>query len=343
MTIKKRTRNSFIASLILHTIIFASVGGVLPKLYTHYETEPKPFPYETTEEVDFVHATVLRPAIRRKNALKRERAILRKTTLATSQNLGSQSVNNVHPNPLSASHRQDLISTYVKLDDSENERLSVSQDSKDRFESISEPNIRVKSDVGNVKIDRGYGSTKSLEENADRDAQIGSALKDIAGEIVNSTTDRKIDLIFLIDTSGSMLENIHSVAKNLSDMISIFRESELDYALGVVKFKYAKLLPFPLTTDYTKYERLLMNVRCGGDERAYDAVVESIRQVKFRSDSTKRFILITDENLKGSYSVIQTIGKLRAANITLDIIGLDTPLQRNLAKQTGGSWYPIPK
>lgn len=260
-----------------------------------------------------------------------------------SRNLGSQSVNNVHSNPLSVSHRQDLISTHVKVDDSENERLSVSQDSKDWFESINKPNIRVKSDVGNVKIDRGYGSTKSIEENADPDAQIGSALKDIAGGIVSSAADQKIDVIFLIDTSGSMLENIHSVARNLSDMISIFQESELDYALAVVKFKYAKLLPFPLTTDYTKYERLLMNVRCGGDERAYDAVVRSIRQVKFRSDSTKRFILVTDENLKGSYSVIQTIEKLRAVNITLDIIGLNTPLQKNLAKQTGGSWYPIPK
>lgn len=334
INIRKRTRNSFFASLTIHLILLIGIGGVIPQFYISMP-KPKPLPHQATE-VELYSTKTLRHTLGKTNVMKRVSSLSKRQSLALRQRSNIDSLNK------SRAAKRSLISTNAKLDENE-DLLSASKYSNDQFESVKEPRTRVKTDVGNIEVGRGYASPESNTGKGSRDAQLGSALRNIAGQIVNTTSDRKIDVVFLIDTSGSMLDNIRSVARNLSEMISIFQESNLDYALGVTKFKYSKMLFFPLTADYTKYERLLMNVKCGGDERAYNAIVESTKRVKFRSDSTRRFILVTDEKLKGSYSIIRTIRRLKKANITLDIIGLDTPLQRNLAEQTGGIWYPIPQ
>jgi len=334
MKIRKRTIISLITSLIIHAIIWASVTGIMPKLYIPEEPKTEPLPYEKTE-VEFIHSQALsRPALKRNNLSKQISSFSKNRTSALNQDSSAHSVNRLY------SVRQNLANN-IKFHKDEKGMLNTSN--KEQFESMNEPNTRIKTNVGSLKINRGYANSKSNNGNEGRDEQIGSALKGIAGQIVNSASNQKIDVIFLIDTSGSMLDNIHSVARNLKEMIAIFREGGLDYAVGVVKFKYTKLLSFPLTEDYTKYERLLMNVKCGGDERAYNALVKSLKIVKFRQDATKRFILITDEELKGSYNIIDIIEELRKQKIVLDIIGLNTPLQRNLPKQTGGIWFQIPQ
>jgi hypothetical protein len=191
---------------------------------------------------------------------------------------------------------------------------------------------------GDVEPRRGAGGISE----ADRDAQIGSVMRGIAGQVVAENITGKVDIVFLLDTSGSMEDNIHAVGNHLSDMADMFVQKELDFTLGVVKFRYVKFLVFPQTKDISRYQRLLRNVRCGGDERAYDAIVKAIAMVQFRPGAQRRFIVVTDEKMKGSYSILEVIKRSREAQITLDVIGIDDMMDKYLARQTGGIWYLIP-
>lgn len=176
----------------------------------------------------------------------------------------------------------------------------------------------------------------------DIDGQIGSAMSSVAGQVVAEDTTGMVDIVFLLDISGSMEGNIHAVGNHLSDMADMFVEKGLDFTLGVVKFRYVKFLVFPQTKDISKYQRLLKNVKCGGDERAYDAIVKAIDMIQFRPGAQRRFIIITDEKMKGSYSTLEVIKRCQEAQIKLDVIGIDDVMDKHLARQTGGMWYPVP-
>ena len=123
---------------------------------------------------------------------------------------------------------------------------------------------------------------------------------------------------------------------------SVFVENGLDFTLGMVKFKYVKSLVFPQTKEVGKYQRLLQNVRCGGDERAYNAIVKAIDMVDFRPGARRRFIVVTDEKMKGSYPILEVIKRCQKSQIKLDVIGIDDRMDKYLARQTGGMWYLVP-
>ena len=177
---------------------------------------------------------------------------------------------------------------------------------------------------------------------ADIDGQIGSAMGGIAGQVVADDITGMVDIVFLLDISGSMEGNIRSVGNHLSDMADMFVEKGLDFTLGIVKFRYVKFLVFPQTKEISRYQRLLRNVKCGGDERAYDAIVKAIDMVRFRPAAQRRFIVVTDEKMKGSYSILAVVKSCQKAQIKLDVIGVDDIMDKYIARQTGGVWYSIP-
>ncbi|MCZ6680463.1 MAG: VWA domain-containing protein [Candidatus Poribacteria bacterium] len=247
------------------------------------------------------------------------------------------------------------LGTDVRLPSVPDALLDVgAKDDWNSPESIGEPaEIVVESPQSStVEIRRGFSQQQASQKqegqaesnevrSINRDAQIAAALQTIAGDIAVGTGSPAVDIVFLLDASGSMEDNIRAVGNHLVHMVEIFQEGQLDFTIGVVTFKYSALI-FPQTKDYQKYERLLRNVKCGGDERAYDAIVKSIGRVKFRPEARRRFILVTDEPCKGSYTIHEVLKRCQQAEIAVDIIGINHPLQKHLASQTGGSWFSIP-
>ena len=187
----------------------------------------------------------------------------------------------------------------------------------------------------------------------DREAQIGSLLQTIASGIASGKDSPTVDIVFLLDISGSMEDNIHAVSRHLVDMVEIFQTEQLDFTMAMVPFHHLAVQFHQPTKDYQRYERLLENIKCGGDERAYEAIVKSISRIKFRPAARRRFILITDAPCTGPYTLNEVLRQCWAAEITIDIIGgveeaeAADPLkaereQKALARKTGGMWYPIP-
>jgi len=171
---------------------------------------------------------------------------------------------------------------------------------------------------------------------------MGQALREIAQAIAQGDGPRAVDLVFLLDVSGSMDNNIRAVADNLVDLMDYLRTRGYDATFGVVKFKVSTIRIFPQTRDAERLRRLLDNFQVGGDERALDAVAKAVRKVRFRENVERRFVLITDEPLKGTSSFDEILSLVRAEKIVVDVIGLNDPQHRQLATRTGGTWHLIP-
>lgn len=161
-------------------------------------------------------------------------------------------------------------------------------------------------------------------------------------------TDR-VDLVFLLDVSQSMQDNIYAVARYIERMAERLLQGDLDYQIGVVTFRHTTLTSAlgndlsvtPLTKDLVRIRRTLERVKCKGGERALNALVDAIPRVAFRPDASRHFVLVTDEYVTGSYSTQEVLGALYRARIQVDVIGMDEPFQRALAARTGGMWMPI--
>jgi hypothetical protein len=97
------------------------------------------------------------------------------------------------------------------------------------------------------------------------------------------------------------------------------------------------------TTDIKKIKQELRSIKCRGDEKALDALMQAIAEVKFREDVEKRFILVTDEYVSGSYSAMEVLNQIQKFDITVDVIGIDEPFQKMVAQRTGGLWFSIGK
>ncbi len=181
-----------------------------------------------------------------------------------------------------------------------------------------------------------------LTPDEQRREQIGEAMSRIARAAAGGSASRSVDIVFLLDLSGSMENNLRALGQNLSGMMQELQSRDTDATFGIVKFKRALFVLFKQTTDVEAYERLLRNLSVGGDEHALDAMDRAATKVKFRPDAQRRFVLITDEPLKGDPPLAQLLPRLIGEGIVVDVIGLNDPGHRILARRTGGTWHRIP-
>lgn len=167
--------------------------------------------------------------------------------------------------------------------------------------------------------------------------------------ILATRTTNVVDVVFVIDASGSMKDNINAVRNYLNRMTELFDNAKLDFTLGIVIFRdsttYSMLgwdfEVIPQTRSVSLIERCLAQVKCRGGEKAMDALIRAADEVKFRRDADVHFILVTDEYVSGAYSSIDVMMKMKTSKIKVDVIGRDEPFQKFIAKSTGGLWLPI--
>ncbi|MBI1926600.1 VWA domain-containing protein [Candidatus Poribacteria bacterium] len=175
------------------------------------------------------------------------------------------------------------------------------------------------------------------------------ALVKIARNILSTRQKEAVDITFIIDGSQSMEDEIQGVRDRLSQMAGLLETDKLDFTIGVVIFRDGtafSLLSWdfqvtPQTTSISKIKKVLDGIHCRGGEKALDALVRAADEVKFREGAERRFILVTDEFVSGSYSPKEVLTKMDLAGIHVDVIGGDERFQKLLAQHTGGIWLPI--
>lgn len=197
-----------------------------------------------------------------------------------------------------------------------------------------------KNGIGKAIAGSGDGSHDTFE----------SIIKGLADDIIGRSGGGPIDVVFIVDASGSMGDNINAVAEHLADMIDAYKASEIDYQLGLTHFymdvnKQNNIEVLQLTRSLSEYKRHLYAIIPTGDENALDAIDETLRDLRLRSDTTKHFILVTDEPFTSQrgLTVVHAINACRRQEVFVNVLGLNIGEHKKLATQTGGTWHEIPQ
>jgi hypothetical protein len=174
-------------------------------------------------------------------------------------------------------------------------------------------------------------------------------MEKLAQEIVETSDGGPIDVVFVIDASGSMRDNIKSVVEHLKEMVDVYKASKIDYALGATEFWAQKnrnrITVFQLTKSFTTYKRTLQAIAVHQDENALDAIVQTVKELRFRATSKRHFILVTDEPFtsREGLEVEDAIAYCREFGIYVNVLGLPIDEHQTLAVATGGKWHVIPE
>lgn len=173
-------------------------------------------------------------------------------------------------------------------------------------------------------------------------------LKTLANDIINTSNGGPIDVVFVIDASGSMGDNIKAVVKHLTEMIDVYEASNIDYALGLTEFHAPNknvINITQLTKNFSEYKKKIQAIVANRDENAIDAITKTVRNIRFRATSKKHLILVTDEPLTSieGRTVRNAIGLCLEYGVYVNVLGLLDKEHQLLADQTGGEWHPIPE
>ena len=209
------------------------------------------------------------------------------------------------------------------------------------------------SDVGTVgdRPGKGQGGTGG-KINASN--PFAHALKRIADHVISTRETDKVNVVFVVDTSASMRDNIQQVANHLNIMTDEFDTIKLEYHLGMSEFSVRRggqrVKTNSLRPDVGLIRRNMQRARLSGDEHALDALVDTLNYMEFHPDADKHLVLVTDEPATTSLALGNGAKEMRARiirdcvsqEIHTNVLGFTEPFQMQLAEETGGLWQEIP-
>ena len=343
---RRKIRRAFLTSLVLHAVAIGMMSiGYIRWYRPMLPSEPLVSEAIAVTELQRFHVSSTR---KRSMPTRRSTPVHTKQSAATNQNT-TKLMQSAPPTLASASIP--MLKTDARLPVAET-ALREQTTETPAWKTIATARAKAPTIVPKPKTVQAEATTneatgsKSPAQPIDRDARMGEALEGIAESIADGETETAVDLVFLLDISGSMIDNIRAVGRQLSQMVTVFEEKGVDFTLGIVIFRYLEsdTIIHPQTRDSGRFKRLLTThvVAAAGDERAHNAIVKAIRRVDFREGANRRFILVTDEASKGSYTLSEVLKQCFQNNITIDVIGINHTTHRALTTKTGGLWFPIP-
>ncbi|RCX18766.1 von Willebrand factor type A domain-containing protein [Anaerobacterium chartisolvens] len=149
---------------------------------------------------------------------------------------------------------------------------------------------------------------------------------------------RNADIVFAIDTTGSMHDEISNVKNNISEFVNILNANNINVRLGLVEYKdiyedgYWSTINrgwFSNASDFRKtLENIIIDGGGDGPESAVDALEEA-RRMAYQQYSKKFIILVTDADYKEGTRfdtsqkkilMVDEIEMLKNDNITVSVI-----------------------
>lgn len=209
-------------------------------------------------------------------------------------------------------------------------------------------------DVGSLGKGIGEGGSGENSKESKGTNPFREALKEIANHIIATRTLDKVNVVFVLDTSASMRDNIQEVADNLYTMTDAFDLANIEYHFGMSEFsvrqKGQQLLTRSLLPDASMLRRRMQEVQLSGDENALDALVDTLNFMEFHADAEKHLILVTDEPVSTSLREEnakenmqdKVVDESQFDEIRVNVLGFPEPFQKRLCDATGGIWQQIP-
>ena len=185
-------------------------------------------------------------------------------------------------------------------------------------------------------------------------AQIGPGTVDApdvrrlpAGE----ATGRGVDLVFVIDTTGSMSDKIESLLATCSRFVESFDALQLNHRIAIVAFgdltvRGDKIQNTAFTSNVAATQKSLRRIpRYSGGGNEGESSLEAIERalsLPFRPDAVKTLVLITDEpahqqRLRAS----DIIGRLVERECLVFVASPPIGYFKQMAQRNGGQWYQV--
>ncbi|MDA1192204.1 MAG: VWA domain-containing protein [Candidatus Poribacteria bacterium] len=212
------------------------------------------------------------------------------------------------------------------------------------------------SGVSRVGLPGGNGNADGRGRGNGNGGGFGEALARIGDNIAQTSLTDKADIVFLIDTSGSMHDNIVGVADSLLSMTAAIDREGIDYRIGIVEFhdlgQGSTLKMSGWSANPEQVRDRLYSMGELGDERALDAMLQTLNYMSFRPDADPHIILVTDEGMTTKWAGTNAeIAKneLRSrilketiqGGVRVQVLGFPEKFQKELAAQTGGLFQSI--
>lgn len=158
-----------------------------------------------------------------------------------------------------------------------------------------------------------------------------------------SGTTKPLDMVFVLDNTGSMSFAVSNINNNIDAFVSQLQTEGYDVQLGLVVYgdEYAGgsvAQKYPMTNDTTTFKSYVSGVSFGGGGDWAEAGLEAIMNpvngaltYSFRPDSKKEFVMITDapvhDNADGDggdgispYDIDNVVFDLASNGITMNIV-----------------------
>ena len=221
--------------------------------------------------------------------------------------------------------------------------------------TVGAPKIHYSSERGDALRATGMGNSwggGGTSGGANVGGVFVSMMKDIARMLAEASETKKVDVVFVLDETASMTDNIRGIRAYVDFLFEAFEREGRDATFGLVTFtdetrKYGR------TDDLGTFKNWLFKIGVdgGGDitEAGLDGLMTAVTETKFRKGA-QRFILLASDGAfhdadydgKSAYSLDQVIETLQNAQIRVDVIGIDYLPIRQIALATGGTWRAIP-
>lgn len=207
---------------------------------------------------------------------------------------------------------------------------------------------------------------KPVVEEDDEDINIkvccGGGGTTIAPEDPGLLRPKVADIVFVIDTTGSMSTTIERIKANIREYVNSILSKGIDARFGIVAYgdinSSEPIVRKEFTSDIGVFDNYLATLPMyqGGDlpESTLDAINDTTngaRSFTFRADATRQYVVITDAtshstaDKKSTYSVAQTLTNLRTDKVVTSIIGTISGPQeeqlRILSDSTKGEYINI--
>lgn len=112
---------------------------------------------------------------------------------------------------------------------------------------------------------------------------------------IDSSFNVPVDVVIILDCSGSMRDEINSVRANVQSFVNSMATRGADYHIGGVLYGgmiYDTLHP---TADFDRFKKFMVKADAIGNDEITSLAIKAATQMNFRPNSQRLFILITDD------------------------------------------------
>lgn len=239
--------------------------------------------------------------------------------------------------------------------ETQNISLETDNNLNDLSLTVGTPKVHYGSRRGDALRASGMGNSWGGSSTRATDKSGGlyiKMMKEIGQDLLSTTTTEKVDIVFLLDETASMVDNIRGIRAYFHFIYDTFERYGHDVTFGLVTFTDRTKI-YGQTDDIGTFKNWLfkINVDHGGDisEAGLDALMAAINDIEYRNNAQRYFILAsdaafhdTDYDGRSIYSLDEVIDTLKKEQIRVEVIGLDYLPIKQIALATGGKWRGIP-